>query len=114
MQNKPDVRPRQYARADHENEGRKCTFQTLFLNNSRKRGEEKGLSLWDAISVLWKLTEEQSTIPVENHHKIVIVRPTASFRSRIDLQIVKKYVFNISILKMPVALLFKFTLYNLS
>ena len=30
----------------------KGNFHTLFLNNRRKRVEEKGLSLWDAISVL--------------------------------------------------------------
>lgn len=29
--------------------------------------------------------------------------PTASFRSRIDLEMVEKYHFNISILEMPVA-----------
>lgn len=36
--------------------------------------------------------------------------PTACFRSRIDLEIVKKDIFNISILKMPVGWLFKFQL----
>lgn len=83
------------------------------MNNSRKRGEEKGLSLWDAISVLWKLTEDRSRYRLEiiiNMNEIAIRGPTASFRSRIDLEIVKKYVFNISILKMPVARLLKFQL----
>lgn len=36
--------------------------------------------------------------------------PTASFRSGIGLQMDKKDVFNINILKMPVARLFKFQL----
>lgn len=43
-------------------------------------------------------------------NKIGIERPTAPFKSGIDLEIKGKYVFSISILKMPVYRLFKFQL----
>lgn len=43
-------------------------------------------------------------------NKIGIEGPTAPFKSGIDLEIKQKEVFNISILEMPVARLFKFQL----
>ena len=116
MQSKHDIRLFWKSPADSKSEGRKCAYETLFLNNSRERGEEKGLSLWDAISVLYKLTQDTSPLRSEvllNRNKDVIIGPTASLGRRLDLEILEKYVFNISNLDMPVARLFKFQLsYN--
>lgn len=113
MQNEHDVGPFRDSPAGFKKERRKWSFQTPFLNNSRKRGEERGLSLWDAISVLWKLTQDTSRFLSEilsNIEKNVFGGPTTSFRSGLDLRTAEKYDFSVQILQMPVALAFKFQL----
>lgn len=106
VQNEHDIGPLPNIPTGSKNQRRKWTISTPFLNNSRKRGEERGLSLWDAISVLWKLTQDTSRFLSEiifNIDKIVLGTPTTSFGSRLDLQMVEKYYFGIYILQMPVA-----------
>lgn len=46
-----DVGPRANMLAARPGGGGEGAFRTPFWNNSRQRGEEKGLGLWDAISV---------------------------------------------------------------
>lgn len=106
MQNEHDIGPFRNNPTGLKNARRKWTFKTPFLNNSRKRDEEKGLSLWDAISVLWKLTLDTSRFLSEiifNIERNVFGGPTTSFRSKLDLQTMEKLYFSIYILQMPVA-----------
>lgn len=80
MQNEQDIGPFRNNPAGLKTERRKCAFRRLLLNNRRKRGEEWGLSLWDAISVLWKLTQDTFGFRWETHVDMEGKRPWGTYR----------------------------------